>query len=532
MVDDFEERVRANQKRLTAELKPHYDFVVCGSGSSGSVVARRLAENPDVNVLLVEAGGDDDIPEVTDAGQWPTNIGSNRDWAFRGMPNPRLNGRSITFSMGKVLGGGSAINVMIWARGHQSDWDFFATEADDPAWGYKSVLDIYRRVEDWHGSPDPVYRGSGGPIFVAPAPEPNPLALATVDGARSIGIPTFDSPNGEMMEGRGGAALADLRVRNGVRQSVFRSYAYPYMDRPNLTVLTHAHVTRVTFDRNRATGVEIFHRGTTRVIGAEREVVLSLGAMHTPKVLMHSGIGDQAELRRFGIEVRQHLAGVGRNFQDHVAFYCGWEYQVPLPPRNNMSEAALYWTTMPTSDSPDVFICQAEIPYATEETVATFGLPASGWSLAGGLAQPKSRGRLQLTGPHPHDPIRIDANTLADPDDLEAAIACVALCREIGNSSPLRPFVRREVMPGNLTCSDLRAFIRDAATSYWHACGTAKMGRDPMSVVDGTLKVYGIENLRVADASIMPRITTGNTMAPCVVIGERAAEALKSDHEL
>jgi choline dehydrogenase len=532
MAADFAERVRANQQRLTSELKPRYDFVICGSGSSGSVVARRLAENPDVSVLLLEAGGDDDIPDVTDAGQWPTNIGSDRDWAFRGVPNPRLNGRSIPFSMGKVLGGGSAINVMLWARGHQSDWDFFAAEADDPAWGYKSVLDIYRRVEDWHGALDPTYRGSGGPIYVQPAPDPSPLALATVDGAESIGIPAFESPNGKMMEGRGGAALADIRCRNGTRQSVFGSYVYPYMDRTNLTVLTHAHVARVTFKGSRATGVEISYRGTTRVIGAEREVVLSLGAIHSPKVLMYSGVGDGAQLRRFGIPVRQHLAGVGRNFQDHVAFYCGWEYRVPLPPRNNMSEATLYWTTMPTSDSPDVFVCQAEIPYATEETMVRFGLPTSGWSLVGGLAKPKSRGRLRLTGPDPHDPIQIDANTLADPGDLKAAVACVQLCREIGNSRPLRPFVRREVMPGNLTCRELEAFIRDAATSYWHPCGTAKMGCDPMSVVDGTLKVYGVENLRVADASIMPRVTTGNTMAPCVIIGERAAEILKSDHDL
>ena len=532
MADDFGERVRANQNRLAAKLKLRYDFVVCGSGSSGSVVARRLAENPDVSVLLVEAGGDDDIPNVTDAGQWPTNIGSVRDWAFRGVPNPRLNGRSLTFSMGKVLGGGSAINVMLWARGHQSDWDFFAAEADDPAWGYKSVLDIYRRVEDWHGSPDPTYRGSGGPIFVQPAPDPSPLAHATVCGAESVGIPAFESPNGQMMEGRGGAALADIRSRNGSRQSVFRSYVYPYLDRPNLTVLTHAHVTRVTFDRNRATGVEIFHCGTTRVIGAECEVVLSLGAMHTPKVLMHSGIGDKAQLRRFGIDVRQHLAGVGQNFQDHVAFYCGWEYQVPLPPRNNMSEATLYWTTMPGSEGPDVFVCQGEMHYATEETATRYGLPTSGWSLAGGLAQPKSRGAVRLTGPDPDDPIQIDANTLADHDDLEVAIACIQLCREVGNSRPLRPFVRREVMPGNLTSRELDGFIRDAATSYWHACGTAKMGRDPVSVVDGACRVHGVENLRVADASIMPRITTGNTMAPCVVIGERVAEMLKSDHEL
>jgi choline dehydrogenase len=513
-------------------LKPHYDFVVCGSGSSGSVVARRLAENPDVTVLLVEAGGGDDVPNVTDAAQWPTNIGSERDWAFRGVPNPRLNGRALTFSMGKVLGGGSAINVMIWARGHESDWDFFAAEADDPAWGYKSVLDIYRRIEDWHGSPDPVYRGSGGPVFVQPAPEPNPLALATISGAQSIGIPVFESPNGEMMETRGGAALSDIRSRNGNRESVFGSYVHPYLDRANLTVFTDAEVTRITFNGNRATGVEITHRGTTRVIGADREVVLSLGAINTPKVLMYSGIGDETQLRRFGIPVRQHLAGVGRNFQDHVAFYCGWEYRIPLPPRNNMSEATLYWTAMPGSETPDVFVCQAEIPYATDETAARFGLPGAGWSLAGGLAQPKSRGRLQLTGRNPRDPIQIDANTLADLDDRRAAVACIELCREVGNSRPLSPFVRREVMPGELTRRELATFIRDAATSYWHVCGTAKMGGDPMSVVDNALKVYGVENLRIADASIMPRITTGNTMAPCVVIGERAAEMLASDHDL
>jgi choline dehydrogenase len=532
MAADFRERVRANHKHLAGELQPRYDFVICGSGSSGSVVARRLAENPDVSVLLLEAGGGDDVPSVTDAARWPTNIGTDRDWAFVGLPNPNLNGRSITFSMGKVLGGGSAINVMLWARGHQSDWDFFASEADDPAWSYASVLETYSRVEDWHGSPDPTYRGSGGPVYVAPPQDPNPLALATVHGAKSIGIPAFDSPNGKMMEAPGGAALADIRSRNGNRHSVFRSYVYPYLDRPNLTVVTRAHVTRVTFDGSRATGVEVSHRGATRVVAAEYEVVLSMGAMHSPKVLMHSGIGDQVQLRSLGIPVRQHLAGVGQNFQDHVAFYCGWEYQVPLPPRNNMSEATVYWTTAPTSHSPDVFICQAEIPYGTAETVAQFGLPTAGWSLVGGLAQPKSRGRLRLTGPNPCDPIHVDANTLAEPDDRKAAIACVQLCREIGNSAPLRPFARREVMPGNVNGRELEMFVRDAATSYWHACGTAKMGRDPMSVVDGALKVHGVENLRIADASVMPRVTTGNTMAPCVIIGERAAAILKSEHGL
>jgi choline dehydrogenase len=527
---DFAERVRVNQERLTSTLKSRYDFVVCGAGSSGSVVARRLAENQDVSVLLVEAGGDDTSPYITDASRWPSNLGGESDWGFKGLPNPHVNGRSIPFSMGKVVGGGSSINVMIWARGHRSDWDFFAQESGDPAWGYDSVLGIYRRIEDWHGADDPKYRGTGGPVFVQPAPEPSPLAPATVAAARSIGIPTFENPNGRMMEGRDGAAISDIRVRNGQRESVFRSYTYPYMDRPNLTVLSDAEVMRVTFDGNRATGVEISHRGTTLTVGADAEVVLSMGAMNTPKVLMHSGVGDETELRRFNIPVRQHLPGVGRNFQDHVAIYCVWHDQVPLPPRNNMSESTVY-ATISDSETPDVFICQAELPIASsDETVARFGLPPSGWTLAGGLSHPKSRGRLRLTGSDPGGAIEIDANTFGDPDDMKAAIGLVELCREIGNADPLRPFVSREVVPGNLDGPDLEDFVRYAATSYWHSCGTAKMGRDSMSVVDAALRVHGIDNLRIADGSIMPRITTGNTMAPCVVIGERAAEILAASH--
>jgi choline dehydrogenase len=527
--EDFSERVRANQQRLTSALKPRYDFIVCGAGSSGSVVARRLAENPDVSVLLLEAGGDDEVPAVTEANQWPTNLGSERDWGFRASPNPRLNGRSIPLSMGKVLGGGSSINVMVWARGHKNDWELFADQAGDPDWGYAAILDLYRRSEDWHGPADPAYRGTGGPVFVQPAPEPCPLAPATLLAARSLGIPTFEHPNGRMMEGPGGAAIADIRSRNGKRESTFRSYTHPFMDRPNLTVLTYALVMRVVLDADRATGVQICHRGSMLTIGADSEVVLSLGAIHTPKVLMQSGIGDEGQLHTVGIPVRQHLPGVGRNFQDHVALYCVWQDRVPLPPRNTMSEATMYWT-MSDSDTPDVFICQAEVPIGSEETVARFGLPPSGWSMAVGLAHPKSRGHLRLTGPNPDDPIHINANTFADPDDLKVAIAGVELCREVGNSRALYPFTSREVMPGNLKERELENFVRDAATSYWHQCGTAKMGDDSESVVDGSLRVHGIENLRVADASIMPRITTGNTMAPCVIIGERAAQLLVADH--
>jgi choline dehydrogenase len=529
---DVVERVRMNQRTLTSDLKAQYDFVVCGSGSSGSVVARRLAENPDVSVPLLEAGGDDDIPEVMEAGQWPMNLGSERDWSFKYEPNTYINGRSIHLAAGKVLGGGSSINVMAWARGHKSDWDFFASEAGDPAWGYESVLEIYRHIEDWHGIPDPEYRGTGGPVFVEPAPNPNPIAPAMVEGVRSIGIPTFENHNGRMMEGEGGASIVDLRSRSGKRQSVFRSYVFPYMDRPNLTVLTHALVTRITFEGKRATGVEISYGGNTHRIRAGLEVVLSLGAIHTPKVLMQSGIGDQAELQRFGIQVVQHLPGVGQNLQSHPRFGCLWEYSEALPPRNNLGEATFFWKSQPGIASPDLQTCQVEVPLASRESAAAFGLPSAGWTLAGSVVRPKSCGRIALTGPNPFDPVQVHGDFLSHPDDLSAAIACIELCREIGNSAPLRPFTKREVMPGPLKGAELEHFVRDAVESYWHETCTAKMGRDPMSVVDGNLKVYGIDNLHIADGSIMPRVTTGNTMAPCVIIGERAGEILRAAYKL
>src|SRR5215470_15144064 len=349
---EFVERVRVNQKKLRSELKSQYDFIVCGSGSSGSVVAGRLAENADVSVLLLEAGGDDDVPGVTDARQWVTNIGSERYWQFQAEPNPHLNGRAIPLGMGKALGGGSSINAMIWARGHKSDWDFFASEAGDSAWGYESVLDIYRRIEDWQGAPDPRHRGTGGPVFVQPLQNPSPAAPALFEKIRSLGIEIFENQNGRIMEADGGASVADVLIRDGKRQSVFRSYVFPYMHRPNLTVLPHALVTRLTFEDKRATGVQISYDGSVRRIRAGCEVILSLGAIHTPKVLMQSGIGDEAELNHFGIPVIQHLPGVGLGFQDHPGVCSLWEGSCSVPPRP-APEAAIFWKSKTGLGSPD-----------------------------------------------------------------------------------------------------------------------------------------------------------------------------------
>src|SRR6516164_9489637 len=525
---EFAERVRINQKKLRSELKSQYDFIVCGSGSSGSLVAGWLAEHADVSVLLIEAGGDDDVPSVMDARRWVTNIGSERYWQFKAEPNPHLNGRAIPLGMGKALGGGSSVNAMIWARGHKSDWDFFASETGDPAWGYESVLDIYRRIEDWQGEPDPRYRGTGGPVFVQPKQDPKPAAPALFERIRSLGIPIFENPNGRMMEAGGGASVPDMRIRYGKRQSVFRSYVFPYMDRPNLTVLSHALVTRLTFEGKRVTGVEIFWGGRTHRIRAAREVIMSLGAINTPKVLMQSGIGDETELQRLGIPVVQHLPGVGNGFQDHPAVACVWECSEPLP-RDVVPDAVLFWKSESGLASPDFQILQAVFD---AQDAAKLGLPASGWTLFGNVVQPKSRGQIRLTGPDPDDPIHIEANLLYEADDRKSLLECVKLCREIGNLDALRPFLKRETLPGKLKQTTLEEYVRDGALSFWHQTSTARMGRDAMSVVDSNLKVYGIDNLRIADASIMPRVTTGNTMAPCVIIGERATEIIRDEHQL
>jgi choline dehydrogenase len=441
-----------------------------------------------------------------------------------------VNGRAVPLDMGKVLGGGSSINALTWARGHASDWDFLAAETGDEGWSHAAVLDIYKRIEDWHGAPDPAYRGTGGPMFVAPAPVPHPLVAALLDGARSVGIPTFDSPNGRMMEGEGGAASRDMIVRAGRRQSVFRSYVAPVLGRPNLTVLTETLVTRVTFSGQRATGVEIVAGDASQRIEAGREVILSLGAIHTPKVLMQSGVGDESELRRFGIPVVEHLPGVGRNLQDHAGFSCVWEAgEVPLP-HDNPAEATFYWRSVAGVAIPDMFVCQLGVPFASAESRAAFEMPTAGWTLHGAVARPRSRGRVCLTGPGPLDPVRIEANLLSHPDDMAIAVACVELCRAIGHSAPLRPFAGREVMPGALEGAALEHVIRNDSLSYYHETCTAKMGRDAMAVVDGKLAVHGLEGLRIADGSVLPRVTIGNTMAPCVVIGERAAEIIRDRH--
>jgi len=513
------------------EILKAYDYIVCGSGTGGSVVARRLAEDSTATVLLIEAGGDDSGPQIERPQAWLSNLGTDRDWGIKAEPSPHLNGRTPLLSMGKVLGGGSSINAMIWSHAHRSDWDGYARAVQDESWRYDSILGIFRRIEDWHGPADPLRRGAGGLVFVQPAPDPAPLTEAVLSAAAASGLPVFADANGAMMEQPEGAALTNLSVRDGRRLSIFRSYVAPLIGQPNLTVLTGALVARVNLDRHGATGVEVEMDGRRVSIAAAQEVVVALGAFHTPKLLMQSGIGDRAELALHGIEVFRHLPGVGRNLQDHVLLRgCAWASPEPIGFTNNGAEAALFWRSDPGLSQPDIQSLLIAAAAATPEVQAMRGAAIpSGWSLFPALVRPKSTGRVMLSGPAPSDPVRVDWGALSAPEDIAALAIAVERSRSVGNAASLSDFRRSETLPGAIKGPALEAFIRNAATSYWHQSCTARMGVDALAVVDARLRVHGVSRLRIADASVFPWVPTGNTMAPTVIVAERAAEMLLAD---
>ena len=521
---EFSHEVRINQDQLSASLARSYDFIVCGAGTSGSVVAARVAAHAGAKVLVLEAGGTDELDVVTDPNMWPMMLGGDLDWGFQAEPNAQLNNRAIGYSMGKALGGGSTINVSTWSRGHKADWDFYASESGNEAWSYASVLDLYRRkIERWTGAADATYRGAEGTVHVQPAPQPHAFAESMLQAAESLGFKRYPNANGLMMESDGGCAFVDETVQEGKRRSVFRSYLYPLMNQKNVTVLTGAEVNRILFDGHRAKGVEFSYGGKTLSVDASQEVILALGAIHTPKVLMQSGIGDEAELNSFGIPIVQALPGVGQNLHDHVAFGCVFEKTERSPAFGSRSETVAFWKSAPHLDSPDFYTYASQHPFVTPENAAGTDVPPASWSLVVGM-RPQSRGSVRLTGPSAKDPAKIDAGYLSNPEDLTKLVGGLRKALELGRADALGPFTQRSVAPYAETDQDLEAYIRNGLGTFWHQCGTARMGHDAMSVVDGRLNVHGVAGLRIADASILPRVTTGNTMAPCVVIGEQAAE--------
>ncbi|MDQ0371152.1 choline dehydrogenase [Catenuloplanes indicus] len=471
-----------------------------------------------MSVLLVEAGGDDRDPAVVNPEMWPLNQGTERVWDFTTAPDPALNGRSLPYAMGRVLGGGGSVNVSIWIRGHRDDWDFFARETGDPAWGHDNVRRLFDRIES-------------GPMWVQNTQDIHPYGEAVLAAAEENGFPRYANPNGALMNSERGTAPRQEIIRDGRRQSPYQSYV-ALRPRPNLTVLHDALVTEVLFDGNRAVGVKVRHAGQNLDIHASAEVVLSLGAVGTPKALMLSGVGEAAQLREHGIGVRAHLPGVGRNLNDHPVLAHVWhaadgaDFSGPLE-----SRAGVFWNL--TSDAGDPPSILYAVPGAqTSQTVAARGgLPEHAATFLLGVRM-HNTGQVRLASADPSVNPIIKTGFFTDPADSGSVLRALETARAIGMAPALKPFLKEEALPGPVGRDASLDYLRDAVQTFWHQSGTARMGRDDMAVLDSRLRVIGCEGLRVADASALPRVTVANTMAPSVLVGEQAAEFIRSDHGL
>jgi choline dehydrogenase len=523
------ETIRANQNQRAQSLQAKYDYIVVGTGSAGSALVGRLAvAKPDATILVIEAGDWDTAPSVLNPGVWFTNLGSERDWQDVAIPASSTNGRAIPEHMGKVVGGGSSINATIWARPFKNDLDHWASESGDAKWGYEHGLSIYRRMENWQGKPDARYRGKGGPVWCQPASDPHPLAPAMLNACRSLGMPVLDDLNGRREEGAGGFALMNQIIRDGQRQSMARSYLYPVLAQKNVTLLVKTHVDRLTFAGTRVTGVQLSGAAGARSIQAGSEVILCSGGINTPKLLMLSGIGNEAHLREHQIKTLVHSPDVGEHFQDHLLHGgCLWEPREHMPHRNSAANASGFIKSDASLAAPDLNLVQIELPYASDVVGKQFTPPNTSWALCAGLVAPKSRGAVRLRSANAADRPIVDARFLSHPDDVKALAHGIEVAREIGNSAAMRDFVKREVAPGKkLSGKEMEDFVRNGATTYFHQAGTCRMGKDDKAVVDAQLRVKGVQNLRIADSSIMPRIAAVATMASCALIGERMAEIL------
>jgi choline dehydrogenase len=504
------------------DLRSSYDYIVVGAGSAGCAIAARLTEDPSCSVLLLEAGGSDDHPEVQDPSKWPTLFNGALDWRWTSAPLRSCFDRIDHVPRGKMLGGCHSHNASAWVRGHRTDFDSWAY-AGCAGWSWADVLPLFKKIEDWHG-PASDWRGTGGPIYVAPPAHPNPLATAFIEAGRSIGLPVLDDVNGADLLGVG---YFNLTVKDGRRFSVADGYLRPALPRANLTVLTYAEADRVMVEGARCTGVEFRHEGVVRKVGATSEVILSAGVIGSPRILLLSGIGPAGELQQLGIPVVADLAGVGRNLQDHVLLAgLVYEGKGDLPPvRNNGAESTLWWKSDSRLPGPDIQPVLIEFALATADVAAR--LPHDRcYTICPSVVRPASRGTVTLTSADPDARPIIDVNFLSRDADVKAMLTAVELCRDLGAGDAFAPFRAREVMPGPLGRADMIDFIRRTASTYFHPTSTCAMGHGPADVVDHELTVHGIEGLRVADASIMPAVTSGNTNAPSVMIGEKLSELI------
>ena len=522
--------IRANQDKRRASLANSYDYIVVGAGSAGCALVGALAQNAAARILVLEAGDWDTAASIQDPRVWFTNLGTERDWGDVSVPSPGVNNRTIPEHTGRVVGGGSSINATIWARPFKADLDHWAAVSGDPMWGYAHGLEIFKSVENWQGTPNSKYRGTGGAVWVQPAHDPLPLALQALEGCRETGLPVVEDLNGEREETGIGFGLMNQIIKDGKRQNMAKAFLYPVLTQENVTLLVGAHVQRIILEGDRAVGVEYIKDGQPLTILAEREIILSTGGFNTPQILMLSGIGDETDLKAVGVKTLVNAPEVGKNVQDHILHGgCLFEAPTTFEYRNSAANMSGYYKTDPALELPDVSVVQIEIPYASDVIGKEYSPPPTSWALCAGLVAPKSRGTVKLRSGNSSDRPIVDMQFLSHPDDVKALASSIEIARSIAHSKAMKDFVVREVAPGKkLEGKDLENFIRNGATTYFHSSGACRMGKDHQAVVDAKLRVNGVRNLRIADSTIMPRIVSVPTMPACVLIGRRMAEILEA----
>ena len=526
-----------------------FDYVIVGAGSAGCVLANRLSEDPSVTVALLEAGGRDTNPWIHVPAGYYRNVTNPRiTWQFSSGPEPELGGRMVNWPRGRVLGGTSAINGLLYVRGQAEDFDVWR-QLGNPGWSFRDVLPYFKRAEDQSRGADDLH-GSGGPLSVEDVAMDNPICAAFVKSAVAAGIPFTRDFNGPSQEGVG---YYQLTNRRGRRCSTAVGYLNPVKSRPNLKIITHAHVSALIFEGKRVTGVRGRFGGTSGNISARREVLLAAGAIGSPQILQLSGIGPGAVLKAAGVDVRHALAGVGANLQDHYqarfiyhireagsmneVWHSYWKrLQVGLDYALNRrglltigaGVVGVFAKSRPDLETPDVQF--HFIPLSAEG-------PGQGLHAFPGVIssvcqlRPESRGTLRITSPDAAAPPAIVSNYLAAAADQRVLLDALRLNRRIVAEKPFADAIAREYAPGSEVTSDadLMAFARAKGTTIFHPCGTAKMGTDASAVVDPRLRVHGLDGVRVVDASIMPTMTSGNTNAPTIMIAEKAADMIRED---
>ena len=509
-------------------LEKAYDYIVIGAGSGGCPVVRRLIDGTNATVLLIEAGeAGIGVAEIDDPAEWVPLGRSRYDWGYNYTPSARVNGRTIGIPRGQVLGGSSAINALMWYRGHPLDYDAW-DDAGATGWRFADVLPYFKRCEDWEGGETP-YRGAGGPLKITTSKHLHPVAQAMMDGAGELGIPIIDDPNGETNEG---ATPSNFNIAEGKRWSSATGYLYPIFGEDRLTIVTGSLATGILIENGRCTGVRHVVGDRTVETRANCEVVLALGAIDTPRLMMLSGLGDAKELDRLGIPVVADLAGVGQNLQDHpLVQACVFQASKPLGPKtDNGGGTMLNWKSRPDLVQADVHAFPVQGNSAEQALRDRFEISGEVFSLGFGLMHSKSVGHLKMLTAEPLGPLEIQPNYLAERSDLDALVSAYHTMMDLSKTEAYRNLVAGPVVP-NRTLSDNEVieFIRDGCSTFFHTCGACKMGTDDLAVTDPRLRVHGIDGLRIADASVIPIIPTCNTHAPVTMIGERAADFLMED---